>query len=909
MRQISPASLAMLSQSQGIEPVTLVRVLWTNTGSILYGDRKYEQVGVTGRLLEVGNLEDVINLTKNATTTSLSIKIDDTDGQLKSIMDQVDIHKRTVYVYQWFAGLPLSEAFVIFEGEINTPIVWKEGERSLSFDVLSKIEYEEVGFSAEEGDFEYIPPNIIGEAWPLPFGTCIKVKSLQINSLVSSNKSTSTDVSLSSNTDETMQSCLDKAKLCFYAALGCYEQAFQAADDGGVSVFNPIQAFDDEVKNNATALRDQWNDAGDNYTDQGNQYIAKAAEIGRNSSSGGDNSVEVSNGWSYPQGSDQQVTINGQTFTGQFSGNTFTVHGNNNSFATDAGLLAGPMTLSAGDVADEFASNVGAQNLFYVIGSDSDTLYYVVSLFHVSVLGVYAQYNGITTSVPSEYYSITPVTLGSIQATILTMNTGLSLIDSKWSDDIYCTLVSPVGPNAVDVIQYLIFKYSGYNIDPVTFIGVRAKLAAYPVNFAITSRSSLATVLSEIAFQERCAIWKKQGTFYLKLLADPGPVAETITDNDIEEGTLEVSCSDTEELVTKYTAKWRADGQQSKDYKVIFRQNILKYGLVEKEDSFYIYNQETLVERCSLFWLIRWANTWKKVKFSAFLSKLRLETFDCVELNFLQPWVAAEPVVGIVETCNFNSADNRLELTVWVPVKFGQVHAFPWAFPSTLQATDVFPFDAETSGTDNSNAAGTLYPQSNTETKKTSRSHKDRGQLALSDTGFTPEVVTVLDPREVTTAAQKQNAEANKYKQWQIKEVTKVTLPQDSPGSYPGIVRDQSDGSFYNVDVYFKGLDGEPTSTVVKQMQISTDDTIPNGTSCVVFKSIVQASFDDITKTGTYKAEYWMQVPVWLQDKKATPSTAPAVPVADEGDEEPEEEAPAEEETDEGDEILDEEEG
>ena len=111
----------------------------------------------------------------------MSVTLDDTDGSLKAILDLADIHQRDVWVYQTFEGLDLADRFLLFRGQITSPVTYSEGDRTLSFTVLSQVEDKEVGFSAEEGDFSFIAENLIGQPWPMNFGTVVYGKTLRLN--------------------------------------------------------------------------------------------------------------------------------------------------------------------------------------------------------------------------------------------------------------------------------------------------------------------------------------------------------------------------------------------------------------------------------------------------------------------------------------------------------------------------------------------------------------------------------------------------------------------------------------------------------------------------------------------------------------------------------------------------------
>jgi hypothetical protein len=82
-------------------------------------------------------------------------------------------------VWQWFDGLSLDDKFLVFVGQINSPVEWNEANRTFSFAITNRLEDVEVGFSAEEGEFSNLDEQLVGSAWPLCFGTTINVPCLR----------------------------------------------------------------------------------------------------------------------------------------------------------------------------------------------------------------------------------------------------------------------------------------------------------------------------------------------------------------------------------------------------------------------------------------------------------------------------------------------------------------------------------------------------------------------------------------------------------------------------------------------------------------------------------------------------------------------------------------------------------
>lgn len=898
MRAISDTALATLSNAQGIEPVNLVRVFWTDTTDILYGDRAFIEGEIVGGLLELSNVESVVNVSKASNTSSITVKLNDTDGVIHRIFCNNDIVKRTVYVYQWFASLTLTDAFVIFEGEISTPITWKEGERTITFDVLSKIEDLQYGFSADEGNFEYIPEGIVGKAWPLPFGTVDLVPSLQLFDLPAGILQNSTAQSRSNSGRNASQAAAYAKAIngyndCTTKANHCFDQARTVQFDGGPApsqVFVlPSQSLHKQVAVNIT---DQWNLKAHEYQDQAEQFREQAVKIlaEMNQPQTQDNTLVVQG--NFPQGVPTTLQVGPVTYTGEFSGNVFTVLSSSDPFATDGSLLSGPLTINDSQAATQYSAQLNEQNFFYAVAGSaviaSGGLNYIVSLLEVNVLGVYSNYNGLTTAVPANLYTLSYVDFGPIQATYIEFPKALSLIDSKWSDSIFCSVTSPIGPNIVDTLIWLIQNYTYHGYDGVSFGIVRGQIDSYPANFVLTDQGNIVKLLQDIAFQARCALWYKEGYFYIKLLAEMGSYVDSITESDVEYATMEISCTPTEELVTKYTATYKIAANQPSDDLVIWYYNLLKYGLIEKTDAYYIYNIPDLVTRCSMFWLVRYTNSWKRLKVSTFLTKLKLETFDYVLVNFTRTWVSNTPVIGMVESCLYDSANNRVELTIWLPIRFGEMTVYPFATPYAIDPTLVFPevYEQANAGTPNQTATGSLIPQGAVTNPQTGSHNPTQNGVAPSDSGFTaPTFTTQLDPTAFSNTAPPSGSTVSN--QYAVKDVVDSDVSFDISGVYPGIVQTQQNGNFYNVNIWFKGLNNPPTSTLVKQLGINPNDIIPQGTPTLVSRNRIVVSTDTVTGLITYKPEYTMQVPVWLKSKSAaggsSASNPPPVPVPDPG--------------------------
>lgn len=180
VRNFSSTSLTKLATDKGTEPLNFIEIQWQDGTVTRYGDK--DLPGVNGKILSMSDLEEIISLSTDNSAASITIVLDDTDGQVKSLMDQYVLHKRPCTVYQHFKGIDLSDACPILYGEVVSPIEWSEANRTVTLTVATRIYTNEVGFSVEEGQFANIHPSLVGVVWPLAFGGVVHVPATKIAS-------------------------------------------------------------------------------------------------------------------------------------------------------------------------------------------------------------------------------------------------------------------------------------------------------------------------------------------------------------------------------------------------------------------------------------------------------------------------------------------------------------------------------------------------------------------------------------------------------------------------------------------------------------------------------------------------------------------------------------------------------
>lgn len=727
MRSISSASLTKLATSLGTEPINIIDIQWTAGGSISsYSDRDIPP-SIQGRILELGNLDNTVKVSDGGENQSISVKLSDTDGSIKAILDQNDIHKRPCWVYQWFDGISLSDKFLLFKGQINSPIVWNEGERMVTFDIISKIEDAEVGFSIDEGNFRYPPYDLIGKPWPLVFGTVVNVPAIRLRSLLSGTLGTGFGIS-----DFTLPFRIDLA-----GTLQC--EATEYLGQSGALI-------------GGTIIIDDVFGADPNCVIGHCQLIADLKSQLTQQRRFENATITIFGGRYFPQRKPLTLDINGAILTGSFDGDVFRItsrrHPSFFGLSGDPNYGGPPYSIADGvdnylkyvgisqflsedgvirlmgikqsqmiqsgcpgsnnsailngsilDRRQQLYDNAPTADFFYatpgttVTLAGQEELVYVANLLPSTVLSVKAfrefDTGQVLVTVPEQFYTVRHTDYGGYICTEIVFKTPLSRRGVGWSDEIFVTLTSSIGPNTVDIIRWLIGKYTPYGIDNASFDHVRAVIDKYPSHFPILERKNILQVLEEIAYQSRCALYLRNDIFYLKYLSEEPTPVDTITETDVEAKTLELFHTPTEDLVTKLVAKWRPDYSRDDQSTFIFRFNVATYGKHEQEYDFYIYNIDSLVQKSATFWLIRKANTWRKIKFKTSLRLLNVETFDCVLVNL--PDFSPNPIKCIVERADYDSDSNRIEMELWTPVLSGSQFAYDFAFPANIDQFTLFP--------------------------------------------------------------------------------------------------------------------------------------------------------------------------------------------------------------------------
>lgn len=741
MRDVSSGIMSNLQQQYGSEPLLIIEVQWVDGGErIMYCDQKLSGLEYPyPTIIQVGNFDMATQVSGSGDSQQINITLDDINGKLKTFIDNYDIHKRPVWVYQGFQGLTPAHKFLLFKGEISTPIVWDEGDRTLTFDVLTRQEDAEVAFSMEEGDFESIPSEALGQVWPLVFGEVCNMQAVQVRAPMRGYITHGEGVH-----DFTIPPRICQARYIQCPSVSTGQSTWAIPDGQGGYETVTEETYGPELE----CVQNRY------------ETICNLEFLLEQQLSYEHQYLNIRGGEQFPQGEVITLNINGAIFEGYFDGTEFRVLARKHpKYDTTEHVACRPIpdrsigltptqwttgwketdsgtawyfdvdnyeddcdenpifrqVYEGGPVTSQQAFDDMPTSSFFWIPPGTDVyleedaeILYIVSLLpgtinHVAAYKTQPTGRKLLLEVPADYYTVYETDYDGYTVIEIGLEKKLSLYDSDWDDELYISLTSDIGPNPVDIIEWLIEKYTDLSIDTDSFDAVRARMTNYPTNFWIKERMNVLDLIQDIAYQTRCAVYMRNDVIYIKYLAQEPSSVRTITASDILTQTFRVKHTETEDLVTKHTVSWQNGeaGVESDDEvvrKLILKYNVPKYGVRGEEYNYYTQNTYDTILKSATFWLIRRAHTWKLVEFDTTIKHLDLDIFDCVTLDL--PQFSSSPVKCIITAAQFNNENNTIHFEAWTPIVAGTTEPHYWAWPADQPAYQRWPRPDDTQWAD-----------------------------------------------------------------------------------------------------------------------------------------------------------------------------------------------------------------
>jgi hypothetical protein len=288
---------------------------------------------------------------------------------------------------------------------------------------------------------------------------------------------------------------------------------------------------------------------------------------------------------------------------------------------------------------------------------DNGKYTYIISLYNTSgVAQVLAKRkcgnadNDDLYVVPSSYYTVDSQTIGDKTVGIIVLNQLLSTIEEEgWSDDLWFDPSSGLTSNPISQISWILSTFTDLNIDTASFNTASAFMTNTPAHHVLSSQQDALPLCEKIAWQARCLLFIKNGTAYIRPLFI-NTIDTVISLNEYKNKSVELSFTDSEDIVTVFNAKWKQDysGHKEAEQTTTRKNNIDKYGVISEDYDFFIYTTLQSVQIASSFWAYRYANSWRKISLKTFLPTLSLEAFDCVQFDI--PILSTYALRGFAES-------------------------------------------------------------------------------------------------------------------------------------------------------------------------------------------------------------------------------------------------------------------
>jgi len=686
MISITTAASTEIAKQYGIQPILVIEVQWDSVITKRYAAQAI--FSAEPRLVQCSEI-DYTNEDFLGTIESASATLSDNDGELKTLFTGRTLFGSPVKIYHFFNGLAEADKILIFTGVVTAPIKWSESERTLELSFISRLEDKIVSGPDQE---ELSNSDCPLEFPPISFGTVFGVK-------------------------VTPQECIPQAWLLDEI----YSQAFGkdtlntanvVINKDSFRVWNGekfpqgqritllidntlfVGAFSGNVFN---CVAGGFNASFGNFQVQGRQsgssdYDNPSAVFINNADSawmaGKYAVMSFNQRYSYVGNKDNVVPTGMEGATtkteklyivdqiGSTNGNVvYLAHSRPDLFGQPYCLGMQGDSAKCTQITGKYPMSVTGHslNLTYdypdrwsiapqtAVVQLKEPHGYYANWLPSTILGVYGLRENKVCSIPQSMYTVT-----STPHTIIQMKKTLSWYGGWDSDDIFVSLTSAVGPNIVDIVQWLVENYTPYSIDATSFAATKVltSVANYPSCFTLTSAKSVNTILRDICQQAHLQITVTGGVVYIADLATcPSTSSYSLTDAKAEFGSYNLYTSDVNDLITKLVGRWCRTGFPVDVEQSITKYNNLKFSTYERYVDFYIYNIRQCVLKSMEFWLDRLSNIWYYLEAKTFLTSLPVQTGD--RIGVINSFAPID--YGILRDYTLDPIEHSILLKAWLP--------------------------------------------------------------------------------------------------------------------------------------------------------------------------------------------------------------------------------------------------
>jgi hypothetical protein len=770
-RPATQPALDFLNTKTGTRPLLVLGISW-GLGVNWYSTKEIILGGIRcqGNIMSIGDVTVSKREDSYGTTGNVSVTLADLDSGLKFVIDNSITEKAIYTLFLAYEELGRDDMIPLLRGTVAGPVEWIEGTRDLRINLECHTECEELGYAPTKDDIENLWSASEGVPWPHIFGKCAHVPAVKIrgkgsglllssfhlySKIYENNRETE-------NVDVINDATQEKNKIYIDSQDITQNQEISINIDGVIfkgkyndGVFTVSEANAPIYRNVAIGPRDNtdpeeitraiFNSPSDAlahtlyltnvtplpvivgchcyFEEYAPNYCiaqngAKCTFLHAFYKNKNHDPVYPSDGYIKAVYPIAKCGVDSDTAT--------QLHLDEERYAT------GAMRLLAKEITQQSWSywNAPADTKVTEVTDFRDK--YVLSGIRLTeVNGIYVKRKvrveghrerDIFEPLGKDFYSIT-LNDNTLQNNVGNNVTTLELYKSldelgraqDYSDTLYTTGTSSVGPSVPDIIKYIIENYTTrLNVDNTSFEAVKTYLPnstynpttkertdGIDANFAFLDHRDALKVCQEIAWQGRCALTTDSELATLVFLdTEPSPIM-TFDESLIELKTMELSSTPVSDIYTRLVGTWNKDyrdiprltrGNESIHEKVreivramldsreskvtsseyeVYTNNVDKYGIKAREEPVYIYNNSDNVIATLKYWGYIGSNSWKLVKFNTFLPALILKPFDAVAFNMSDTTLLHSAVLGIVHSTSYNHKNKSVALEIWLPVKAG----------------------------------------------------------------------------------------------------------------------------------------------------------------------------------------------------------------------------------------------
>jgi len=681
MKTLTSAAWDFAQKRDDVEPLVVVQLFFGTAGYRWYGGAEYSLAGLTvePRLKSISPIRQRLKEDGSGSISECRVELLDDDEEIRALLDDNEVSQYTASVLLTWKGGAVEDNVTLIYGHPGGNMNWSDADRTFSFDIVSPVKSEEVGYRLGDNEIDDQWEDAEGRPWPYCFGKPVDVPGL----LVSRGKLTQLRKDWIKN-DDTFKVVEGEGEDLF----GSSTVDLYIGDGEAVRGYFDDDTFHVDSRNRTIATlqtggRPSGNDDEDNpwvlWLPDHVDIIGKFVKL------------DIASVPGYKGTGSSRPLVNfcvmqhGKKCWFNRPWRRFDFAGGQVTWKVGSGYTLTVKRFAWGwldSVAPEMANWVHKAGSPVMDISDRADLYVVNEIPSDAVYRVCAyrqlqsNYAGLEkrtlVPVPEDYYIVnlakTNLVTGK-SVTTIKFPTKLSMLGKGWEDGIFVTLESSVGSNVTEIIAHIVQTKTNLQIDADSFNEVYTYQIPYPAHCAVLDGPDAIACINDIAWQARCALTFVGNVVYIHYLGkEPTAAAVDIGKDVIRANSTRLEWSDRDDIRTVLTAKWRKKlSDEWNEWAVDY--NVDLYGREEYTRTFWIYQHKRLVKKSARFWCGRMSRMWRFIRMQCFLPVVALDVQDVVEYWHSRFNPVSGDIFTRVHELGQRTKPHGIEVLLWLPVE------------------------------------------------------------------------------------------------------------------------------------------------------------------------------------------------------------------------------------------------